>query len=221
VNEVELRVVDDPARAAAEEIARVASAGGSLALSGGSTPRDAYRLAGRLETRWRDVDVWFADERCVPPSDERSNYHLVRETLLDGLAIPPNVHRIRGERDPEQAADDYDEELRGATLDLVLLGIGVDGHTASLFPRAPTLDERERRAVAAEPGLEPFVPRVTMTLPMLGEAALALFLVTGEEKAEVVERALRGEPNPDTPASLARGRRTVALLDADAASRVV
>jgi 6-phosphogluconolactonase len=221
VSEVEVRVVDDPARAAAEEIAHVASAGGSLALSGGSTPREAYGLAGRLETRWRNVDLWFVDERCVPPSDERSNYRLVRETLLDGLAVPPNVHRIRGERDPEQAADDYDEELRSAKLDLALFGIGADGHTASLFPRAPVLDERERRAVAAEAGLPPFVPRVTMTIPMLGQADLALFLVTGEDKAEAVERALRGDPSPDTPASLVRGRHTVAVLDAAAASRVV
>jgi 6-phosphogluconolactonase len=221
VSEVDLRVLDDPARAVAEEIARIAKAGGSLALSGGSTPRRAYELAGRLESRWREVDLWFADERCVPPADARSNYHLVRETLLDGLAVPPNVHRIRGERPPEEAAAAYDEELRGAELDLVLLGIGADGHTASLFPRAPSLDERERLAVAAEPGLEPFVPRVTMTIPALAQAGLALYLVTGSDKAEAVERAFGGEPSAETPASLVRGRRTVAVLDAAAASRVV
>jgi 6-phosphogluconolactonase len=221
VNDVELRVVDDPGRVAAEELARVASARGSIALSGGSTPRAAYGLAAKLETRWRDVELWFVDERCVPPADDRSNHRLVRETLLDALAVPPNVHRIRGEKTPEEAAGDYDEELRGATLDLALLGIGSDGHTASLFPRSPALDERERRAVAVEAGLEPYVPRVTMTVPALAGAALALYLVTGAEKAEAVERAFRGEPSAETPASLVRGRRTIAVLDAAAAARVV
>jgi 6-phosphogluconolactonase len=221
VNDVELRVVDDPGRVAAEEIARTATARGSIALSGGSTPRDAYLLAAKLEGRWREVELWFVDERCVPPDDERSNYRLVRETLLDGLAVPPHLHRIRGERPPEEAAAAYDEELRGAALDLALLGIGADGHTASLFPSSPALDERERLAIVAEAGLEPFVPRVTMTIPALAQAALALYLVTGAEKAEAVERAFRAEPSRETPASLVRGRRTVAVLDAAAASRVV
>jgi 6-phosphogluconolactonase len=221
VSEVELRVVDDPGRAAAEEIARVAAARGSIALSGGSTPRDAYQLAAKLEGRWRDVDLWFVDERCVPPSDARSNYHLVRENLIDGLAVPPNVHRIRGERAPQEAADDYDAELRDASVELALLGIGADGHTASLFPGSAALDESERLAVVAEPGLEPLVPRVTMTIPALAQVGLALYLVTGAEKAEAVERAFRGEPSRETPASLVRGRRTVAVLDSAAAARVV
>lgn len=221
MSEVELRVVDDPARATAEEIARVASARGSVALSGGSTPREAYRLAARLHGRWRDVDLWFVDERCVPPSDHRSNHRLVREALLDGLAVPPNVHRVRGERPPEEAAAEYDEELRGRELHLAVLGIGADGHTASLFPHAPALEERERLAVAVEAGLEPHVPRVTMTIPAIAAAELALYLVTGEGKAEAVERAFRGPPGPDTPASLVRGRRTVAVLDAAAAARMV
>ena len=221
MSEVELRVVDDPGRAAAEEIARVATAHGSIALSGGSTPRDAYQLAAKLEGRWRDVDLWFVDERCVPPSDDRSNYHLVRENLVDGLAVPPKVHRIRGERAPQEAADDYDAELRDATIDLALLGIGADGHTASLFPHSPALDERDRLAVCAEPGLEPRVPRVTMTIPALARVDLALYLVTGAEKAGAVERAFRGGPSPETPASLVRGRRTVAVLDSGAAARVV
>lgn len=221
MSEVELRVGDDPARTAADEIARVAAGRGSVALSGGSTPRDAYRLAARLEGRWRDVDLWFVDERCVPPGDARSNYRLVRETLLDGLAVPPNVHRVRGERPPEEAAADYDAELRGRTIDLALLGVGADGHTASLFPHAPALEERGRRAVAADPGLEPYVPRVTMTIPALAEVELVLYLVTGAEKAEAVSRAFGGDPDPATPASLVRGRRTVALLDDASAVLVV
>ena len=100
------------------------------------------------------------------------------------------------------------------------MGIGPDGHTASLFPNAPALDEAERRAVAAEAGLEPFVPRVTMTRPLLAAAETMVFLATGEGKAEAVERAFAGRPSPATPASLVRGRRTVAILDRAAASRL-
>jgi 6-phosphogluconolactonase len=157
----------------------------------------------------------------VPPSDARSNYHLVRENLVDGLAVPPNVHRIRGERQPQEAADDYDAELREANVQLALLGVGADGHTASLFPGSAALDESERLAVVAEPGLEPLVPRVTMTIPALAQVGLALYLVTGAEKAEAVERAFSGDPSRETPASLVRGRRTVALLDSAAAAHVV
>ena len=219
--DVEIRVEEDPARVVAEELVRAARAGGDIALSGGSSPRAAYRLASRLEVRWGNVELWFADDRCVPPADDRSNYRLVRETLLDGIAVLPTVHRIRGERPPQEAAALYDDELRGRSLDLVLLGIGPDGHTASLFPRGPELEERERRAVAVEARMEPFVPRVTMTIPALADAALALFLVTGEDKADAVARAFHGEPSPDTPASLVRGRRTVAVLDTAAARGLI
>ena len=104
------------------------------------------------------------------------------------------------------------------TLDLAVMGIGPDGHTASLFPNAPALDETERRAVAAEAGMEPFVPRVTLTLPALAPARLMVYLVTGEGKAEAVGRAFAGEPSPDTPASLVRGVETVAILDRAAAA---
>ena len=127
--------------------------------------------------------------------------------------MPPEVHRIRGELPAEEAAARYDDELDGVTLDLALNGIGPDGHTASLFPGSPALEERERRAVAAEPGLEPFVQRVTMTPPMFAASELLVYLVTGSEKAEAVRRAFADEPSPATPASLIRGRTTVALLD--------
>jgi 6-phosphogluconolactonase len=149
----------------------------------------------------------------VPPDDERSNYRLVRTTLLDALEAPPEVHRIRGEGSAEDAATLYDAALDGVTIDLALNGIGSDGHTASLFPESPALDERERRAVAAEPGLEPFVPRVTMTLPVFAAAKLVVYLVTGAEKAEAVRRTFAEEPSPATPASLVRGETTIALLD--------
>lgn len=204
---VELVVSDDATGAAAEELSR---ARGHVALSGGSTPKRAYELAA-----WRDVEIWFADERCVPPDDERSNYRLVSERV-EG----PAIHRIRGELPPAEAAARYDEEIRNVRLDVALLGIGPDGHTASLFPDAPALAETERAAVAAEAGLEPFVPRVTLTIPKLSAARLVLFLVTGADKADAVARAFRGEAGPATPASLVRSAegRTVAILDPAAAA---
>jgi len=127
-----------------------------------------------------------------------------------------------GELGPEAAAAAYEEELRGVVLELLLLGIGPDGHVASLFPHAPTLAERERLVVAARPQLEPMVDRVTMTLPALRSAREIVFLVTGEEKAEAVERAFARKPDEATPASLVRADdgRTTAVLDRAAASRL-
>ena len=213
---VDLRVVGDPARAAGELLAELT--GGHVALSGGGTAGGAYEVTARLQPRWRGVHVWFGDDRAVPPHDTRSNYRLVREKLLDALGSPPEVHRIRGERPAEDAAALYDAELEGVTLDLALNGIGADGHTASLFPGAPGLDERERRAVAAEAGLEPFVPRVTLTPPVFAACGLLLYVVAGADKAEAVRRAFAEEPSPATPASLVRGRETVALVDPAAAA---
>jgi 6-phosphogluconolactonase len=216
--DVEIRVVDDPTREAAALLVEHASAGGHIALSGGSTPGGAYELAGQLRPDWSRAHVWFSDERVVPPGDDRSNYRLVRTTLLDALSRPPEVHRIRGERAAEEAAALYDEELEGVTLDLALNGIGSDGHTASLFPAAPALDERELRAVAAEAGLEPYVPRVTLTPRVFAETKVLVYLVTGEAKAGVVKAAFADAPSPATPASGIRGRTTIAILDAAAAS---
>jgi 6-phosphogluconolactonase len=218
VSEVEIRVEDDPARAAGTLLSESAREGANIALSGGSTVGKAYEAAARLQGRWRGTHVWFGDERIVPPGDPRSNYRLVRDRLLDALGSPPEVHRIRGERSPLEAAALYDEELEGVVLDLALNGIGSDGHTASLFPDAPGLSERTLRAIPAEAGLEPFVPRVTMTPLVFGATELLVYLVSGAEKAEAVRRAFREEPGPATPASLVRGRRTVAILDPAAAS---
>jgi 6-phosphogluconolactonase len=219
--DLELRVLDDPSTAAAELLAEAARAGGHVALAGGSTVGAAYRTTAALAPDWSGLEVWWGDERAVPPDDERSNYRLVRETLLDLLETPPAaVHRVEGELGAAEAARRYDEALENVTLDLALNGIGPDGHTASLFPHAPALDERERRAVAAEPGLEPFVARVTLTPPVFDAAALLVYLVTGAAKAEAVQRAFAEEPSPATPASLVRGRRTIALLDRAAAIRL-
>jgi 6-phosphogluconolactonase len=220
---VEIQVLDDAdaaAEAAAGRTADAVDGGGHVALSGGSGPRPAYEWVGTLRPNWAHVELWWIDERCVPPADGRSNYRVIRESLLDGLSRPPVVHRVRGELPPEEAAAEYDAALDGVTLDFALMGIGPDGHTASLFPNAPALEETERRAVAAEAALEPFVPRVTMTRPVLAAARTMVYLVTGEAKAEAVERAFAQPPSPDTPASLVRGQRTIALLDGPAASRL-
>jgi 6-phosphogluconolactonase len=215
---VDIRVVDDPAREAGELLADAAVADADIAVCGGAIVGGAYEAAARRQPLWRDVHVWFGDDRAVPPHDPRSNYRLVRDKLVDALVAPPEVHRVLGEKPPEEAAALYDAQLDGVTLELALNGIGLDGHTASLFPHAPALDETERRAVAAEAGFEPFVPRVTMTRPVFAAARVLVYLVAGEEKADVVRRAFGAEPSPATPASLVRGRTTIALLDAAAAA---
>lgn len=221
--DVEILLFDDEeaaAAACADRLAEAARAGAEIALTGGSTPRRAYELAALREGDWSRAGAWWGDERCVPPDDDRSNYRLARESLLDRVSRPPRVHRIRGELDPAEAADDYERELGETRLDLVLLGLGPDGHVASLFPGAPTLQERERRVVAAEAGHEPFVPRVTLTVPVLCSGRSVLFLVTGDAKAEAARAAFVEEPSERTPGSLVRSRdgSTVAILDHAAAS---
>ena len=215
LNGVEINVVDDPARATAELLIVTA---GHVALSGGSSPGRAFELAAELRPDWSGAHIWFGDDRAVPPDDELSNYRLAKETLLDRLAALPEVHRIYGELGADKAADLYDAELQGVTLDLALNGIGPDGHTASLFPASPALGEQERRAVAVEAALEPYVPRVTMTPRVFAEAGVLVYLVTGEAKAPAVKAAFADEPSPATPASGIRGRTTIAILDAAAAS---
>lgn len=218
-------VVEDraaAAQAAADLLVEAARNGRHIAFAGGSTPRDAYRIAADLEQDWSRAHVWFGDERCVSPDDERSNFRLATDSLLDRVERQPTVHRIRGETDPEEAAAEYDRELDGVELDLVLLGIGPDGHTASLFPNAPSLDVADRRAVSAEPGLDPRVQRVTMTRPQLASGAHVVFLAVGDDKADAVERAFKRSPAPDTPSSLVRSERgrTTAILDRAAAIRL-
>jgi 6-phosphogluconolactonase len=221
---VELNVCADAeevALAVADELVAAARAGQAIVLTGGRSPGRAYELAAEREPDWSTASVWWGDERCVPPEDERSNFRLARETLLDRLEAPPREgRRIRGELEAPEAADEYDRLLRGVRLDLVLLGLGPDGHAASLFPRQPTLDERERRAIPAEAKLEPFVDRVTMTVPVLSSAPVVVFIVTGASKADAVERAFARRPSPETPASLIRSvsGRTTVVADAAAAA---
>ncbi|MGE5275032.1 MAG: 6-phosphogluconolactonase [Verrucomicrobiota bacterium] len=222
MTDVDVRILDTAelaGEAAAALIAGAAEGGGHIGLSGGSGPRPAYERTGILRPDWSRVELWWVDDRCVPPADGRSNYRTIRESLLDGLSRPPaEVHRVRGELQPEEAAAEYDAALDGVTLVLALMGIGPDGHTASLFPNAPTLDETQRRAVAVEAGMEPFVPRVTMTRPVLGAARTMVYLATGDAKADAVRRAFADEPSPATPASLVRGVETIAILDRSAAA---
>jgi 6-phosphogluconolactonase len=158
----------------------------------------------------------------VPPDDERSNFALAKRTLLDGVRSG-SVHRIHGELGRENGAARYEEELGGLErFDLVLLGLGPDGHVASLFPDEPTLDETDRRCVGAEARLEPYVDRITLTLSALCDARTVLFLVTGDDKADAVKRAFADEPSRSTPGSLVRatGGETLAVLDAAAAAKL-
>jgi 6-phosphogluconolactonase len=223
---VELSLCSDAEEVAsviADELVAAARGAQSLVLTGGRTPGRAYELAAEREPDWSAASLWWGDERCVPPDDERSNFRLARESLLDRIEAPPReVQRIRGELGAEPAAREYDELVRGARFDYVLLGIGPDGHAASLFPSEPTLDERERLAIPAEAKLEPFVERVTLTVPALSSAPEVVFIVTGEEKAEAVERAFARPPDPETPSSLIRSAsgRTRVVADAAAASRL-
>ena len=226
--DVEITVVADAAEAArvvAERLAEQARAGGSIVLTGGSTPRTAYEEAARLDVDWSRVALWWGDERCVPPDDERSNYLLAKEALLDRLGAQPlAVHRIEGELGRYSGTSAYELELAGVgAFDLVLLGLGPDGHVASLFPNFPTLDVVDRDVVGSEAGLEPFVDRISLTLPRLGSTAELLFLVTGEDKADAVARSFAEEPSPDTPGSLARAWSegvTRAVLDRAAAAKL-
>jgi 6-phosphogluconolactonase len=218
---VELLVEPDAEGAARACATLLGAAEGDVVLTGGSTPERAYEIAAELRRDWSDAEFWWGDERCVPADHEWSNYGLAKRALLDAVEVPAiAVHRIEGELGAEEAARRYDEALRDVTLDLILLGLGPDGHAASLFPNSPGLEERERRAIPAEAKLEPFVDRVTMTISTLESAPLLVWLVAGASKAEAAARAFAGPPAPATPASLVRSKngRTVAILDREAAS---
>ena len=221
---MKIEVVDDVAGVVADRLLAAARAGGHIALTGGSTPGVAYERAAAAGGDWSGATLWFGDDRAVGPDDERSNYRLAKETLLDSIDARA-VHRIEGERGFDDAANAYDALLRSRVggdvpaLDLVLLGLGGDGHCASLFPGKPELDERDRAVVGVpEAGLEPFVPRVTMTLPVLNAGREVLFMVTGEGKAQAAARAFGGEPTSDVPASLVRPPTLTVVLDPPAAS---
>jgi 6-phosphogluconolactonase len=210
---LQIEVVDDPARACAAMMLGVAAGRGHIVLSGGSTPRAAYQaFVHAVDAVGVDVSgatLWFGDERCVPPDDERSNYRMVREALLEPLGdgAAPSVVRMKGELGPVPGAEDYERELAESgpdQFDLLLLGIGPDGHCASLFPDQPTLNERTRLVVGVEQaGLEPFVPRVSFTLSAIARGKHVVFLAAGESKAHAVAAAFgpAAAPDPHVPSS--------------------
>jgi 6-phosphogluconolactonase len=201
-----------------------------LALSGGTTPGRTYELLGAKPQELDGVDVWFADERCVAPDDEESNYRLAAQTLLAPAGIEPaRVHRMEGEAGPHEGARRYAEELgrqlpRADTsppdvpvLDLIVLGIGPDGHVASLFPGAATLDAGEEAVcLGVEDSPKPPPERITLSLAVLRAARECLLLATGASKADAVA-AMLAEPSRHVPASLLRRERLTVIAD-DAAA---
>jgi 6-phosphogluconolactonase len=230
----QIEVLEDPARACAAMLLSAALHGGDVVLTGGSTARPAYEeLASAVRAVGGDLraaTLWFGDERCVPPDDERSNYRLVRQTLLDPLNdLPaPTVMRMHGELGPEKGADAYERQLQEVgepEFDLLMLGLGPDGHCASLFPDQPSLAERSRLVVGVEEaGLDPLVARVSLTLSGLAMAKQTVFLVTGESKADAVAAAFGpgAAPDPHVPASMLvpLANELTVLLDAPAAARL-
>lgn len=197
-----------------------------VALSGGTTPGGAYELLGAQDETLAGMEIWFADERCVAPEDEQSNYLLAQRTLLAAGTIgPERIHRMRGELGPERGAAAYAAELAGRApqqdglpvLDLIVLGIGPDGHVASLFPGAGTLDAGEQAVclgICDSP--KPPPQRITLSLAVLRAARSCLLLATGASKADAVD-AMLGEPSRRVPASLLRRERLTVICD-DAAA---
>jgi 6-phosphogluconolactonase len=208
--------------------------GGHVVLTGGSTPRAAY---GELVAAVKNVGLdlsdttyWLGDERCVPPDDERANSRMIEQALLEPLAdvTQPTFKRIKAELGPFDGADDYERELTEAgppTFDLLLLGVGPDGHTASLFPDQSTLSERSRLVVGVEmSGLEPFVPRVSLSFEAIARARRVVVLVSGESKAEAVAAAFGqgARPDPHIPSSYLPevAKELLVLTDPAGASRL-
>jgi 6-phosphogluconolactonase len=211
--------VADPAAlamAAAERvIARIEANPGhaAICLTGGSSPKQLYRLlasdAYRSRIPWEHVHWFIGDERFVPPTDPLHNMAMARRIFLDACAPPDNIHPIPTDlADPDRCANQYESELKsyyGASalnparplFDLVLMGVGSDGHTASLFPGYPATDENERWVVGVPRAhVEPFVPRITLTLPALGSCREMLFEVAGADKRAILTRVLEGENLP-------------------------
>jgi 6-phosphogluconolactonase len=201
-----------------------------FALAGGNTPRRAYELLAEQLEDWGAVELWYGDERCVGPEDPASNRRLVAESLLAKIDGPaPAEHRIRGELGPDAAAGAYAELLRARVapagadeppaLDVALLGLGEDGHTASLFPGHPEVGDRSGAlCLAVRNAPKPPPERVTLSVPVLREARACMLLVAGAGKAEALARVLAG-PDPDTPASLLASERLHVVADAAAAGR--
>lgn len=221
-----VEVVEDAARLAEEAADRIEAllregqGPFRLSLSGGSTPRKLYGILARRSLPWERLHVFLGDERCVPPDHPDSNYRMVRETLLAGAPLPlERVHRWRTELPPREAAAEYEEELSREfgpgvpAFDLVLVGMGEDGHTASLFPGTPALAVTDRLTAANPVGGDKGW-RLTFTYPLLNAARRILFLVAGSSKAPALGRVLAGE---DLPAARVQGTLdTLFLVDREA-----
>lgn len=217
----EIKVMPDPASVAHEAAERIVKLAEeaielrgkfSIALAGGSTPEALFKLLAAEPYRdaidWPNVHVFFGDERCVPPEDKDSNYRLARTTLLSKVAIPgDNVYRMHGEDDPEEAAKQYGTLLKeqfgdagfsgpGNTLDLILLGMGDDGHTASLFPHTKGLHETKHRCIANWVE-QKNTWRITMTYPFINAARAVFICVTGTAKADRLKEVLEGPLDPE------------------------
>ncbi|MFL5896416.1 MAG: 6-phosphogluconolactonase [Thermoleophilaceae bacterium] len=223
----DVQITNELTEDAARLVADAAEAGAHIVLTGGSTPKNAYTRAAELGADWSRCELWFGDERCVEPDHEQSNYKMARDSLLSKVE-PRAVHRMQGELGPGDGAVSYERELAGVfgdgavpSLDLILLGIGPDGHCASLFPNNPELGIRDRWVAGVEqPGMAPLVPRITLTLPVLNAGKRVVFLVSGEEKAEAVARAFGSDrQTPDVPSSLVDPSGDLVLLCDQAAAK--
>jgi 6-phosphogluconolactonase len=232
---VSFEVVEDPARSCAALMVGVASGGGEIVLAGGSTPKAAYehfvQAVQQVGIGLEGTTLWIGDERCVDPADERSNYRMIRESLIDPLGDRPDlpeIHPMHAELGPEAGAADYArllDESGPPHFDLMLLGIGPDAHTLSLFPGQDTLSERERLVVGvAQAGHEPFVPRVSMTLAAVARARQVVLLASGESKAKAITDSFGpgATPDPAVPCSMLPGaaEELVVLIDPAAASQL-
>ena len=206
-----MATAEEVAEAAAAEIADVLRDGGrSLVLTGGTSPKRCYELLSELEVEWGRVSILFGDERCVPPLDPESNYRMAKESLLDRVN-PASVHRIPAELGPELGAELYAEVVANAApFDVVLLGVGEDGHVNSLFPGHPALHAKGLTA-GIHDSPKPPPQRVTMTFQAIRDAGRVIIIATGSGKASAVAKARRGE----TPSGMITGARW--LIDRAAA----
>jgi 6-phosphogluconolactonase len=223
--------LDELSRAAAAEFVVLARAATTfhVAVSGGSTPKRLFHELAAISAAvaWDRVHLWWGDERCVPPDHADSNYRMAREALIDPLHLDPaRVHRIAAERAPESAAADYERELIAAlgtppVFDLVYLGMGPDGHTASLFPDSPALREQARFVVANpvdSPVAHGKTTRITLSYPALAAARHTRFLVAGGDKAAMLARVVRGDRT--LPSACVTGADVVWMLDRAAAAQL-
>jgi 6-phosphogluconolactonase len=232
---VSFEVVEDPARSCAALMVGAASGAGQIVLAGGSTPKAAYehfvRTVKEVGLGLGGTTLWVGDERCVDPDDERSNLRMIRESLLAPLGERPDLPELRpmrGELGPERGAVEYERVLAEdgpPQFDLMLLGIGPDAHTLSLFPGQSTVRERDRLVLGVpEAGHEPFVPRISMTLAAVARARQVVLLAAGESKAEAIARSFgpAAEPDPAVPCSLLAGvaAELIVLIDPAAASQL-